>query len=60
MLFRSGNTIAANIAIEFGDAGPVGRQALIASGLVLFVITLLVNYAARAITRRAARKASAV
>jgi phosphate ABC transporter permease protein PstC len=55
-----GNTIAANIAIEFGDAGPVGRQALIASGLVLFVITLLVNYAARAITRRAARKASAV
>ena len=54
-----GNTIAANIAIEFGDAGPVGRQALIASGLVLFVITLLVNYAARAITRRAARKVSA-
>lgn len=59
ILEPGGNTIAANIAIEFGDAGPVGREALIASGLVLFVITLLVNYAARAITRRAARKVAA-
>jgi phosphate transport system permease protein len=50
-----GNTIAANIATKFGEAGIVGRQALIASGLVLFVITLAVNMAARAIVYRSAR-----
>ena len=44
---RSGNSIAANIANGFGEATPIGRGALIASGLVLFVITLLVNMAAR-------------
>ena len=42
-----GNTIAANIATKFGEAGPRGQEALIASGLVLFVITLIVNMAAR-------------
>ena len=59
ILEPGGNTIAANIANSFGDAGPVGRQALIASGLVLFVITLGVNYLARTITRRGSRKAVA-
>ena len=48
-----GNTIAANIANQYGDAGKIGLGALIASGLVLFVITLLVNFGARAISRRA-------
>ncbi len=47
-----GNTIAANIASGFGEANPVGRGALIASGLVLFAITLLVNATARAIIYR--------
>jgi phosphate transport system permease protein len=47
-----GNTIAANIANTFGDAGKVGKGALIASGLVLFVITLVVNMTARAIVAR--------
>ena len=47
-----GNTIAANIANTFGEAGTVGRGALIASGLVLFVITLIVNFGARAIVAR--------
>jgi ABC-type phosphate transport system permease subunit len=32
---------------------------LIASGLVLFVITLVVNFGARSIVRRGARKAAA-
>lgn len=59
ILEPGGNTIAANIALQFGDAGTVGRGALVASGLVLFVITLLVNYAARAIVRRGSRKAEA-
>lgn len=52
LLTPGGNTIAANIANTFGDAGKVGQGALIASGLVLFAITLVVNFAARAIVAR--------
>ncbi|MER7002139.1 phosphate ABC transporter permease subunit PstC [Dactylosporangium sp. NPDC000555] len=47
-----GITIASNIANRFGEANDVGRGALIASGLVLFVITLIVNMGARAIIYR--------
>src|SRR5438105_6597387 len=50
-----GNTIAANIATKFGESGILGREALIASGLVLFVITLAVNMAARAVVYRSTR-----
>ncbi|MDP9496520.1 MAG: phosphate ABC transporter permease subunit PstC [Actinomycetota bacterium] len=49
-----GNTIAANVALGFAEASDVGRGALIASGLVLFGITLLVNMAARAVIYRRA------
>jgi phosphate transport system permease protein len=52
ILQPGGNTFAANIALQFGFAGEVGINALIASGLVLFVITLLVNMAARYIISR--------
>ncbi|MGI5283132.1 phosphate ABC transporter permease subunit PstC [Nonomuraea polychroma] len=52
ILTPHGNSIAANIANSFGDAAPMGRGALIASGLVLFVITLLVNMGARLIINR--------
>ncbi len=47
-----GGTFAQNIAVHFGEATDFGRDALIASGLVLFVITLLVNGAARMIIAR--------
>jgi phosphate transport system permease protein len=47
-----GNTIAANIANQFGEATSTGRGALIASGLVLFAITLVVNVVARAVIYR--------
>ena len=50
-----GNTIAANIATKFGEAGANGREALIASGLVLFAITLIVNVIARAVVHRSGR-----
>ena len=52
IFFPGGNTIAANIANTFGDAGSIGRGALIASGLVLFAIALVVNLSARAIVAR--------
>jgi phosphate transport system permease protein len=49
-----GNTFAANIALGWNEAGPVGLSALIASGLVLFIVTLLVNVTARWIIWRRA------
>lgn len=52
ILQPGGNTVAANIATVFGDAGPIGRGALIASGLVLFALTLVVNLVARAVVAR--------
>ncbi|MEV4759084.1 phosphate ABC transporter permease subunit PstC [Micromonospora sp. NPDC049559] len=52
IVVTGGNSIAANIANAFGEANEVGRGALIASGLVLFAITLVVNMAARAIIYR--------
>jgi phosphate transport system permease protein len=56
VLKPGGNTIAANIALKFGESGPLGREALIASGLVLFAITLAVNVAARGIVARSSRR----
>jgi phosphate transport system permease protein len=52
ILEPGGNTFAANIVRTFPEAGTNGRSALIASGLVLFFITLIVNMAARAIVAR--------
>ncbi|AAT89580.1 phosphate ABC transporter permease [Leifsonia xyli subsp. xyli] len=49
---QSPNTIAANIALQFPEATGVGVNALIASGLVLFVVTLLINVLARYIVSR--------
>ena len=46
------STIAANIALQFPEATGLGVNALIASGLVLFVVTFVVNFAARAIVAR--------
>lgn len=54
-LFDQGYTLAAVIANEFGEAQELHRSALFAAGLVLFVLTLLVNVAARLLVRRAAR-----
>jgi phosphate transport system permease protein len=52
ILADGGTTFASNIANSFAEAGDTGRGALIASGLVLFVITLVVNMAARAVVAR--------
>src|SRR5438477_280639 len=56
-LFDQGYTLAAVIANEFGEAAndPTHRAALIAAGLVLFVLTLIVNAAARYMVHRASR-----
>jgi phosphate transport system permease protein len=52
VLAPGGGSVAALIANLFPEAGADGRQALIAAGLALFVITLLVNLGARAVVDR--------
>ena len=47
-----GVTFASNIALKYGEAGNVGTNALIASGLCLFIITLAVNFSAQLIITR--------
>ncbi|WP_172155288.1 phosphate ABC transporter permease subunit PstC [Pseudonocardia broussonetiae] len=53
-LISNGNpgTIAANIALQFPEASGVAVNVLIASGLVLFLITLAINSLARYIINR--------
>jgi phosphate transport system permease protein len=53
-LISSGNpsSIAANIALQFPEASGLGVNVLIASGLVLFLVTLAVNMLARYIVNR--------
>jgi len=46
------STIAANIALQFGEASGLKVNVLIFSGLVLFVVTFAVNFAGRAIAAR--------
>jgi phosphate transport system permease protein len=51
-------TIAANIATSFAEATPEKLHVLIATGLALFALTFVVNFAARAIVERADRQVS--
>ncbi len=46
-LFSEGYTLAAVIANEFGESTGIHTSALFAAGLVLFVLTLIVNMIAR-------------
>jgi phosphate ABC transporter permease protein PstC len=56
-VFAQGYSLAAVIANEFNEAAsdPTHRAALIAAGLVLFILTLLVNGVARGYVNRAER-----
>jgi phosphate transport system permease protein len=52
------SSIAANIALNFPESTGLAVNALIFSGLVLFVLTFVVNFTARGIVARAERKVS--
>ncbi|PIF02648.1 MAG: phosphate ABC transporter permease subunit PstC [Propionibacterium sp.] len=52
LTYENPNTIASNIALAFPEAYELGVNQLIATGLVLFIITLIVNVAARLIIAR--------
>jgi len=58
ILFTGSGNIASMIALKFGEASPYEIKALLASGFVLFVVTLLVNLIASRIVNRTVRKAS--
>lgn len=60
VLKPGGNTIAANIATKFGEAGSLARSALIASGLVLFALTLVATIAGRRVLTRTGAAATGV
>jgi phosphate transport system permease protein len=55
VLAKGTGSIAAWIAIEFNQAGPLELSALVAAGLVLFVLTLLINLVGRLIVSRTGR-----
>jgi phosphate transport system permease protein len=52
ILERGAGSIAAMIAVRFGEAGSLERSGLIACGLALFLLTLLVSLVARRIVAR--------
>jgi phosphate transport system permease protein len=43
VLFGAGGNVASLILLKFGEAGPEEVNALMAAGLVLFLLTLAVN-----------------
>jgi phosphate transport system permease protein len=55
-LFAPGYSMPAVIANEFGESSGDWRAALIALGVVLFIITIIVNLTARAIVNRSIRR----
>jgi phosphate transport system permease protein len=46
VLYTQGGNVASHIIQRFGEAGATEMSALIAAGLVLFLLTLLVNFLA--------------
>lgn len=52
ILSRGANSIAALIALRYGEASGVTLSALMAAGLSLFVLTMIINFTASAIIAR--------
>ncbi len=56
ILASAGGSVASLIASRFGEATPLELKALMAAGLVLFLLTLVVNFGASSIVSRAERR----
>ncbi len=52
VLLGAGGNVASLIILKFGDASPYEIKALMAAGLILFLLTLLVNASANFIVKR--------
>ena len=55
-IFRGIRTLTANIVLEMGYAADLHREALIATGVVLFVFILLINFCVALLNRRASHE----
>jgi phosphate transport system permease protein len=55
-LFAPGYNMAGVIANQFGESSGVFRAALMGIGVLLFVFTIVVNFIARAVLERSARR----
>ena len=51
-IFKGVRTLTANIVIEMGYATGLHREALIATGVVLFAFILILNFAVAILKRR--------
>lgn len=51
-ILRGVRTMTANIVLEMGYAADLHREALIATGVVLFVFILLINFCVALLNRR--------
>jgi phosphate transport system permease protein len=52
ILFTQGGNVASMIIQKWGEASPVELSALMAAGLVLFILTLIVNFAANFVVKK--------
>jgi phosphate transport system permease protein len=55
VLLSAGGSVASMIVNKFGEANPEELKALMASGFVLFLVTLLINFLANFIINRTVR-----
>lgn len=56
-LFEAGDSMAAVIVNQFGEASGTHRAALVGLGVVLFLVTIIVNVSARTVVARFDRRA---
>ncbi|MFM7500751.1 MAG: phosphate ABC transporter permease subunit PstC [Actinomycetota bacterium] len=56
VLFGAGGNVASLILLKFGEAKPYEIKALMAAGLILFLLTLLVNFIADSIVAKTGSK----
>ena len=58
MLANGGSSVSSLIALRYGESTPFGTSALMAAGLALFLMTLVVNFAASSVVARSRSGAS--
>ena len=59
ILFGVGGNVASMIVLKWGEASPIETKALLAAGFVLFILTLIVNFAADYIVNRSVKSGKA-
>jgi len=59
ILFGVGGNVASMIVLKWGEASPIETKALLAAGFVLFILTLIVNFAADYIVNRSVKSGRA-